>query len=102
MTETARIVVGLASLSVSFKACIDLFDHFYAAKKLNHDYAILVTKLGIEKTLLLQWSKQSGLIKAIRCSDSDNHEVFQSASPIIDAIRSILSDGQKFRDRYGL
>lgn len=99
MAEAAGLAVGVVSLAVSFKACIDLFDCFYVAYKQVPDLLILVTKLDVERYLLLQWGKEAGL-----CDDADNSHIsdFGRALPIFDAIKLLLSDGQKLRERYHL
>ena len=102
MAEAAGLAVGVVSLAVSLKACIDLFDCFHAAWKHDHDYTILVVKLNIEKALLLQWAQRSGLVERIQAKSSDDFDKFAIALPIVNAIKDLLGNGQKLQARYGL
>jgi hypothetical protein len=102
MAEAAGLAVGVVGLATSLKACIDLFDCFYAAWKHERDYSIPVAKLNIEKALLLQWAKGSGLIDSITRDHFDDVAKFAAALPILDAIKELLGDGQKLQERYGM
>ncbi|KAH6869681.1 hypothetical protein B0T10DRAFT_541623 [Thelonectria olida] len=56
MAETAGLVLGVVTLAGTFKDCVDLFSYFLSYRSLGRDYEILVAKLDVEKTLLLQWA----------------------------------------------
>lgn len=103
MAETAGLVVGVASLAVTLKACIDLFDTFHAAWKLDRDLESIVLKLNIEKALLIQWAQQSGLTDAIDdgLDQLDGPEDFALALRILSEIKALLGDGEKLKSKFG-
>lgn len=104
MAEAAGLAVGVVSLGMCLKACLDLFETFHASWKIEKDFTIVVVKFNIEKALLLQWAQQSGLISRIENPNSEKVHLFIEPSialPILQAIESLLSDGQKLQMRYG-
>lgn len=102
MAEAAGLAVGITGLAVSFKACIDLFDCFYTAKKLDHDFYILVTKLDIERTKLLQWGERTGILRPDVTRGAAGIEKLSAALPILKGIKALLCDGQILQTRYAM
>lgn len=102
MAEAAGLAVGVVGIAMSLKACIDLFDCFYAAWKQDRDYTILVVKLNIQKALLLQWAQDCGLMESLARDCSEDDDKFAAALPILDAIKELLTDAKKLQALYGV
>jgi hypothetical protein len=98
MAEAAGLAIGIVSLVVTLKSCIELFDTFYSTWTTDDDLKTLVLKLKIEKALLIQWAQQSGLTDEDRQSFDDR---FGLALPILEEIRSLLSNGDRLQTKYG-
>ncbi|XXH03714.1 hypothetical protein Hte_010120 [Hypoxylon texense] len=101
--EAAGLVVGVLALVGTFKDCVDLFLYINSARSLTRDYEILEIKLEIERTLFLQWADRVRLLsrdKYDRRLDDPTQQ--NTLAAILGSIRQLLSDSQKYRDRYGL
>ncbi|KAE8444336.1 hypothetical protein EG329_000646 [Mollisiaceae sp. DMI_Dod_QoI] len=102
----AGAVFGAFSIISAFKDAIDLFALFTTSRDLGRDYIILLTKLDIEKFILLQWAEQVRLLN----HDDDvfddkrlNHPTVQeSIAQILSCIALLLSDASQLKKRYGL
>ncbi|PNP86082.1 hypothetical protein FNYG_01138 [Fusarium nygamai] len=101
--EVAGLTIGAVALVSLFKDCVDLFSMITAARDLGKDAALLDTKLDVEKMLFLQWSDRVGLL------DSDNANALlrnsdtrQIISPVLESVKTLLSEGQALQRDYGL
>ncbi|KAI4865845.1 hypothetical protein F4820DRAFT_276599 [Hypoxylon rubiginosum] len=103
MAEAAGLVIGVVALVGTFKDCVDLFIYINSARSMPRDYAILETKLEIERVLFLQWADRVRLLSPDhydpRLDDPTQSKVL---SATLGSIRSLLSESQNFRDSYGL
>jgi len=95
-------VIGLAGLTTT---CVDAFNIFRGMRAFGRDAEILVTKLDIEKNLLLQWAIRVGLfnkdLNLVDCRLFDqrtDHVVSQT----LKEINILLRDSSELERKYGL
>ncbi len=99
--ETISLTIGIASL---FSTCIECFDYFKAARSLADDLKILV-KLDIEKTRLLIWGNDVGILeldnweRAPGLRDPAKVEV---VTKYLERIKALFSETEKLEKKYGL
>ncbi|KAI6092140.1 prion-inhibition and propagation-domain-containing protein [Hypoxylon rubiginosum] len=103
MAEAAGLAVGIVALIGTFKDCVDLFLYISSAQSIARDYAILETKLEIERTLFLQWADRVRLLSPDqydrRLDDPTKVKVLSAA---LGSIRKLLSESERLRNSYGL
>ena len=107
MAELAGLTVGVLGLAGTFSACIEAFGLFHASESYGRDFEILLTRLDIEKTLLLQWAEQVGLVGGsdglirhdIRLDQQHTHSAVESA---LRCILLLLTDSEKLCSDYGV
>lgn len=73
-----------------------------AARCFGQDSQILLTKLDIEKTLLLQWGPKMGIGGPNTDPRFDDHSIVVVVQGILQCIRVLLDDSSKIKERYGL
>ncbi|RSL66493.1 hypothetical protein CEP54_003654 [Fusarium duplospermum] len=105
MAEVAGLVlgaVGVVGVIGAFKDTIDLFNLVADSRHLTRDHEILATKLDIEKTLLLQWAEQVGLLSSNYDPRLDDPDTQRVVIRILKCIEVLLEDESKLTQRYGL
>ncbi|RSM15027.1 hypothetical protein CEP52_001060 [Fusarium oligoseptatum] len=105
MAEVAGLVlgaVGVVGVIGAFKDTIDLFNLVGDSRHLTRDHEILATKLDIEKTLLLQWAEQVGLLSSNYDPRLDDPDTQRVVIRILKCIEVLLEDESKLTQRYGL
>lgn len=101
--EVAGVVLGAVALVGVFEDCITLFSQIGAAKSQEKDYILLVTKLDLEKALLLQWAERMKIHDKEKYDPRLNEATI--ALPIhktLDCIRQLLQDGDILQRQYGV
>jgi len=98
--EAVGLAVGIVSIAGVFKDVIDLFALFTASRDLGQDYALLETKLDLEKAILLQWAGRVRLLAADYDKRLDEPQL--PIGRTLVCIRQLLSDASNLRQRYGL
>lgn len=68
----------------------------------GRDYEILVAKLDLEKTLLLQWADRIRLLKTGYDSRLDEPATSEALSRILANIRNLLCESTSLQTKYGL
>lgn len=119
MAEVAGLVlgvVGVAGVIGAFKDAVDLFNLIADTGNVGREFEILDTKLDIEKTLLLQWAEEVGLINAglvprdqrrgqeqvnydTRLADATTQGLIIRA---LNCIEGLLTNAPELRKRYGM
>lgn len=102
MAETAGLVLGVVALAGTFKDCVDLFTYFSAYRSLDRDYEILVAKLDVEKTLLLQWAVRVRLLRPDHDLQLDDSTTQNAVAQVLASIRQLLGESSSLQERYGL
>ncbi|KAK0718619.1 prion-inhibition and propagation-domain-containing protein [Lasiosphaeria miniovina] len=105
--ELAGLAIGAVALIGAFKDALDLFDLFTAVRDFGREYSILLTKLDIEKFLLLQWAEQVKLLdfdQKLGFLDSRLNErhLQTSVAQILSCICLLLRDASQLKERYGV
>ncbi|KAF9870196.1 hypothetical protein CkaCkLH20_12282 [Colletotrichum karsti] len=95
-------VVGLAGIIGTFRSVIDLFDLFAATKSLQRDAALLMTKLDIEKFLLLRWAATVKLVHQDYDERLDNPENQKLIAHVLACIHQLLTDASELSAKYGV
>ncbi|KAM0323537.1 hypothetical protein ACHAQA_008818 [Verticillium albo-atrum] len=104
--EVAGLVIGAVGIVGAFKDAIDLFALFTASRDFGQDYVILLTKLDIEKFILLQWAEQVGLLRH-NFDEFDEprlnkEEIQVSVARILSCIQLLLGTTSQLKERYGV
>lgn len=107
MLEAVGLAIGIAGLAGVFSACLEAFSLFHAGRSYGRDFEILLTKLDIEKTLLLHWAERVGLLDTRndrpdcdpRLNDSRIHSAVANA---LSCVLYLLTDSERLRSEYGV
>lgn len=104
--EVAGLTIGAVALVSIFKDAIDLFGLFTTFRDFRHDLVILLTKLDIEKFLLLQWAQQVRLLECEGNGQFANGQLNDAYTRdliyrILSCIKELLSDAEPIKNRYG-
>ncbi|KAH8751694.1 prion-inhibition and propagation-domain-containing protein, partial [Diaporthe sp. PMI_573] len=103
--EVASLGLGIVTLAGVLKDAIDLFSMFCVARSQREDYALLETKLDVEKVLLLYWAKDVGLDQPFferldkRLKDE---ELLGHVIKIVVKIRELLNKSETLQNEYGV
>jgi Prion-inhibition and propagation len=103
--EVAGLVLGAARLAGLFSACLDCFALIDSGHTHGRDLEILLTKLDVEKTRLLQWGDAVGLLSSYPRSRNTLLDVDHTRSMIervLNCIFMLLTDTDKLRSKYGM
>lgn len=106
MVEAVGLTIGIAGLAGTFNACLEAFSLFHAGRSYGRDLEILLTKLDIEKTLLLHWAERVGLVNTRndrpicdpRLNDSRTHSAVANA---LSCVLYLLTDSERLHVEYG-
>ena len=102
MAEAVGLAIGAVALISTFKDCIDLFSTFAAAKTLGADYERLITKLDIQKALLLLWQERVRLLEPNYDTRLDHRVTSKAVSESLGAIRLLLGESDSLQKLYGV
>lgn len=101
--EGIGLGIGTLALVGVFGDCVELLSYIGAAKSMGQDYAVLATKLDIQRVLLYQWANRLNLFDSINYDKRlDMPEIRSPVSQGLDCIRQLLEDGHKLEQRYGV
>ena len=103
--EVAGLAAAAVSLAGLFSSCIDCFALIQAGRAHGRDLEILVTKLDVEKTRLLQWGDAVGLLSTDPKSRNallDTDHTRPVIERVLQCIFMLLTDGETLRSRYGM
>lgn len=84
------------------RCIIPLFDRFAAPKQHGHEAAMIVTKLDLEKFILLEWSENVKIFEVHRDQRLQSQETRRFVNEILDRILHLLSDSFELEDQHGL
>jgi len=102
MAEAAGLALGTIALAGVFKDCIDLFSYFYLCQSFERDYGVIIAKLDLQKTLLLQWADRVRLLDVNYDPRLDHPRTAPSVSYVLASIRGLLSESSSLQGKYGL
>ncbi|KAF2191925.1 hypothetical protein K469DRAFT_621887 [Zopfia rhizophila CBS 207.26] len=97
MAEAAGLAVGVLALIGAFKDAIDFFNNFKASRELGRDYELLVTRLDIERTILLQWAEHVNLLRPDRDPRLNNPDTMKAIDGLIAKLNQIMPTGGSTR-----
>lgn len=103
MAEPIALATSLISLASLFSTCIECFAYYQAAKECPRQIKTKLVKLEFEKTRLLIWANQVGLVNTnveSRNPGIERHE--NGLRAVLEQIRTLLVDANKMQDKYGL
>jgi hypothetical protein len=103
--EVAGLSLAAAGLATLFSTCIDCFELIRTAKAQGRDYEILLTKLDVEKTRLLQWADGVGLLGLDERSRNpllNDENTVLIIERVLQSIAALWNDSDQLRSRYGL
>jgi hypothetical protein len=103
--EPVSLTIGVVALASLFSTCVECFDYFKAGEALEEDFDLTLVKLDIEKTRLLIWGNNVGILKPEgegRVEDLNHSEIPELIGRCLEKIKSLLSDTDKLQSLYGL
>jgi Prion-inhibition and propagation len=103
MAEAAGLAMGALGLASLFSTCVECFDYFQSARRVEKDAMVLLSQLEIEKALLLIWGNLNGILKSPeegRNRALDQHSV--AISKGLQSVNSLLSEASDLENKYGL
>ncbi|KAL9110489.1 MAG: hypothetical protein Q9227_005033 [Pyrenula ochraceoflavens] len=103
MAETIGLAASLISLASLFSTCIECFQYYEVAKECPRQVKTKLVKLDFEKTRLLIWANEAGLVSTdarFRNPSIEKHE--EQLHETFEQIRYLLAEANKMRERYGL
>jgi Prion-inhibition and propagation len=103
--EAAGLVIGAAGLAGLFSSCVECFSLINSGCSHGRDLEILITKLDVEKTRLLQWGDAVGLLASdpkVRNPLLDADHMRPVIERVLNCIVMLLTDGDKLRSKYGM
>ncbi|KAK2613202.1 hypothetical protein N8I77_000129 [Diaporthe amygdali] len=105
MAEVAGLVlgaVGLVGLIGAFKDTIELFSLITASQHFNQELLVTISKLDIEKLILLHWADRVRLLRTDHDPRLSDPTTQQGVSLILNRIEELLSDAHDLTNKYGL
>ncbi|EUC42801.1 hypothetical protein COCMIDRAFT_72496, partial [Bipolaris oryzae ATCC 44560] len=101
--EVAGLAIGTVALVGVFGDCVELLSYIGAAKSMGQDYAVLATRLDIQRVLLHQWANRLNLLDSEHYDKRlDDPHIGPLISQGLDCIRQLLQDSHKLEQRYGI
>ena len=103
MAEVVGLATGIISLASLFTTCVDCFEYYKAAKDCPRRLRMLLVKLDFEKTRLLLWANNIGLVSTD--SDSRDSGIEQHEELIrrgLEEIMDLLAEASEMSERYGV
>ena len=106
MAEAVGLALGIAGLAGVFNACLEAFSLFHAGHSFGRDIEILLTKMDIEKTLLLHWAERVGLVDTQNNHPScdprlNDSRVHSSVANVLACVLHLLTDAERLGSQYG-
>ena len=101
--EAGGLAVGVISLASLFSSCIECFGYYRAAKECPRAIRTKLVKLDFEKTRLLIWANQVGLVSTDAKSRHPGIERYQDRLlESLEQIQDLLAQAQQMREKYGV
>jgi hypothetical protein len=99
-------VVGLSlsaiALASLFKTCVECFEYYEATRDAEEDLKTILVRLDLEKTRLLIWGDQVGILKTIEQGRNRYLDQFdERLQPVFKDLRRLLTKSDGSRDVYG-
>lgn len=107
MAEAAGLVLGLAGLAGLVNACMEAISLFQASRSHGRDFEILMTRLEIEKTLILQWAERIGILCEMNNGPGhdtrlNNPRTHSAVANALSCALLLLTDAERLRSDYGV
>ena len=123
--DITGFVLSAVSIASLFQTCVQVFDLFNVVGQYGKDYEILLCKLEIERSRLLQWGERLGLLRILNSeagitTDPGNlrvidHDLQFSINPrigqvqisplvlyILSCLKLLFQDSERLERQYGL
>lgn len=101
--EPIGFTAGIVALAGLFSTCVECWEYFQSAQSLERDYALLATKLEVEKTRFLMWGNTVGVVTPDRRDISlDLPHVPPLVERILNCMIVIFTDSEALVSKYGL
>ena len=101
--EAAGLVFGATGFAAAlFSASVDCFNFVDSCRAYGRDYEMVLTKLDIEKTRLLQWGHGVGLCSGDPQNGVPGLDSNQMVERVLNCICLLLTDADKLRSKYGM
>lgn len=97
--EGVGLALALASL---FSTCVECFGYIEAGRSYGRDQEILLAKLDVEKTLLLQWGDRVGILSddpGTRDARIDQYPTRSTVERVLNCISMLLTDAECLRKK---
>lgn len=103
LMEPIGFTAGIVALAGLFSTCVECWEYFESAQSLERDYALLATKLQVEKTRLLMWGNAVGVVTTDRRDiNLDLPHVPPLVEKILNCMIVIFTDSEALVSKYGL
>lgn len=101
--EPIGFTAGIVALAGLFSTCVECWEYFQSAQSLERDYALLATKLEVEKTRFLMWGNTIGVVTPDRRDiNLDLPHVPPLVEKILNCMIVIFTDSEALVSKYGL
>lgn len=105
MAEAAGLalgVVGVVGVIGAFKEAIDLFAVLASPRQFSRDYEVIITKLDIEKMMLLQWADRVRLLHSDYDERLTDVDIGMGIRRTLRCLRMLMGDARQLDKRYGV
>ena len=101
--KAAGLVFGaIGFAAVLFSASVDCFNFVDSCRTYGRDYEMILIKLDIEKTRLLQWGYEVGLCSGDSQNGVPDLDSNQMVERVLNCICLLLTAADKLRSKYGM
>jgi len=100
--EAAGLTLSAIALASLFSTCVECFEYYAAARDAEEDFKTVLVRLDLEKTRLLIWGDQVGILKTTgqgRSPYLDTHN--ETLNKVFVRLRNLLRESDGSRDKYG-
>lgn len=103
MAEAVGLATGLLSLATLFSTCIDCFDFYKTCEDCGRDLRTSLVQLDLEKTRLLVWAENVGLVQIpVAKRHAELEKLEPSIRNALQEIKTLLAEANKVQERFGL
>jgi hypothetical protein len=100
--EAAGLAVGAIALASLFSTCVECFECYEAARDAEEDLKTILVKLDLEKTRLLIWGDQVGVLKTTQQGRSKYLDEFnKQLQQVFERLNYLLTRSDESRESYG-
>jgi Prion-inhibition and propagation len=103
--EIFGLSASAVALATLFSTCVECFGFFRAAQSFQPDMETALAKLDLEKTRLLIWGNQIGILQATengRHARLQEEQILASLHTCLKQIENLLSNTEQLGAKYGM